>query len=101
LGGGPGFEKWLPVTLVNIGDSAFLDTQESPITMLTIQVFTGELSIVLSDQRGQALPPIPYFDLGVIGVPVHIPLGTATRQITVFAVQANTTASVYAHSPAH
>lgn len=101
LSGGPGFQAWRPVSLTNIGDTFFFDCQNNPITMLTIQVFTGEVKIVLSDQQGQPVPAIPYWDLGVIGVPVHIPLTTGSYQITLFAVAANTTASFYAHSPAH
>lgn len=101
LSGGPGFAAWRPVALPAIGDTFFFDTEGRPITMLTIQVFTGEVAIALFDGQGQAQPPIPYFDLAVVGVPVHIPLTTGPYQITLWAVQVNTTASFYAHSPAH
>lgn len=101
LSGGPGYAAWRPVALTNVGDTFFFDTEERPVTMLTVQVFAGEVAIALFDGRGQAAPPIPYFDLQVIGVPVHIPLTTGAYQVTLWAVQANTTASFYVHSPAH
>lgn len=101
LSGGPGYAAWRPVSLPVIGNTFFFDTEGQPITMLTVQVFAGEVAIGLFDGRGQPQPSIPYFDLAVIGVPVHIPLTTGPYQITLWAVQANTTASFYVHSPAH
>jgi hypothetical protein len=98
---GGAYEAWRPVTLTNIGDTFFFDTENNEVTMLTIQVFTGEVKIGLWDGRGQPSPPIPTWDLAVIGVPVHIPLATKARQVTLWAVAAGTTASFFIHSPAH
>lgn len=96
-----GYEKWVPVSLATSGQSQYITTEENPVTMLTVQVFTGSVSIVLSDQTGQAAPSIPYFSFAVVGVPVHIPMGTKKREVTVFATANNTTASVWLHSPSH
>jgi len=101
LSGGTPYEKWEPVTLTNIGDTFYYTTNDNPVTTLTIQVFAGEVAIALFDGRGQPQPPIPYWDLAAIGVPVHIPLGTKAREVTLWAVAANTKASFYLHSPAH
>ena len=89
LGGGTPYEKWEPVTLAAVGDSFFYTTNENPVTMLTIQVFVGEVKISLYDGRGQPSPPIPYWKIGVVGVPVHIPLGTKAREITLWATMAD------------
>ena len=96
-----GYEKWFPVSLAAVGDTQFLTTEEQPITMLTIQVFTGGVVGVFSDQQGAPVPPVPYFSLGVVGVPVHIPLTTKPRDLTLWATAINTTASVWLHSPSH
>lgn len=96
-----GYEKWVPVSLAAIGDTDYITTEENPVTMLTIQVFTGGVVGVFSDQRGAPVPPVPYFSLGVVGVPVHFPLTTKGRELTLWATAATTTASVWLHSPSH
>lgn len=101
LSGGTPYEKFEPVTLDTSGDTFFYTTNGNPVTMLTIQVFSGSVAICLYDGQGQPTPPIPYWSLGVIGVPVHIPLGTKDREVTVWATSNNTTLSFYLHSPAH
>ena len=95
-------EIWRPILLVNTGDQIpiELDADQIP-TMLTVQVFTGVLDIVFGMQSGANDPPTPYFQIGVIGVPVHIPL--APRQARSFTFWANVgpaRASVLFHSPA-
>lgn len=96
-----GYEKWVPVTLPLVNNTAFITTEENPVTMCTIQVFAGEVVGVFSDQQGQPIPPVPYFDLAVVGVPVHIPLTTKARELTLWAKVAPATASVWLHSPSH
>ncbi len=96
----PPYEQWRPITLANVGDRAYMETEEGIVKMITVQVFTGTLDIWKGDLRGGPAPGIPYWRIGAIGVPVHIPLVTKSeREFTFFANQAGTTASVLLHSP--
>jgi hypothetical protein len=101
LSGGYGFELWQPITLPAIGNTVVITSQNDSVTMLTVQVFAGEVAIMLGDFGGSSIPPVPFADLAVVGVPVHIPLGTRPREVTFWAKAANTSLSAYLHSPAH
>ncbi len=87
------------ITLTAAGASDFLDTEKSPIRMLTVQVYTGILDIWLQDQRGGSALGNPDFSVPVLGVPVHIPLATMPYQITFFANGGACTACVNATTP--
>lgn len=82
------------INLAAAGNSDFLDTQQVAVRMLTVQVYTGTLDIWLQDQRGSSDTGNPDFSIGVLGVPVHIPLATMSYQVTFFANGGACTAAV-------
>lgn len=77
----------LPVqfTFTGANQSAFYDSQGQPISMVTVQVFTGTVDFYFGDYRGQPAGGTPHFRLGVVGLPVNIPLPKGDFKLTAIA----------------
>lgn len=91
------YEKFTAFNLAAAGNSVYITTEEAPVSMLTVQVFTGTVDIVFGSQGAD--PSVPTWRIGAIGVPVNIPLTTRPRDLTIFANGGAATGTMLLHSP--